>query len=581
MKRSPILLASFVALEIGLVPSAAGASGLVVPSLTVSVRAVTEAYVTRFTLTARNPDTGQIVPVWVKLSNQPADAADNDYYVDYAAGTAARGTYGPDGWTDLPPDAAGTPFLVDGPTPVAVLAYDNEALGDPDGNDTGQAIGIAVAVDEPGSVPGPWVAVPEIPVVPATLSASPMTVLAGVPTAVTFRLTDAAGAPLAGYSVQPEVASTPTGVTNGQGTVTLTVDPGSPGPLAFWAEDQADNGHNLAGIMYAGAYATVTLNAVTALPKPKPHPNPQPKPKPHPTPTPSPKPSPAPTPPPSPKPIAPLVLLARNNLPYDGIVGSVLAVRDKAPLYLTDSRFLSTDTAAALKAIGCRHVILLGGKGAITPRVVRALRAAGIATRRLWGADRYGTAAQVALAEGDPSGVAVVASGVHTASLLAAAGMAAAHGWILLLAAPTGLPVEERAVLGRDRVRRVFVVGSAPGLAQAASEIRAAGIAVERVAGTTPYEAEANWVKATHMHPAVLYITVLGDILDTIPMLPAVAAHRSVILSMPASAPLPSALSDTLKSLAAGVRQVVPLDRTDPFTAGLLAAVHRLFGGTR
>jgi hypothetical protein len=548
---------SFVALTLGLVPPAAAASGPAVPSLTVSIRAVTEAYPTRFVLTARDSATGQVVPVFVRLSNQPADAADNDYYVDYADGAAAASPYGTSAWTDLGPGATGDPFKVDGPTSVTVLAYDNEALGDPDGNDTGQAIGLAVAVVTPNGAPGPWIAVPGVPVVPAMLTARPTTVEIGVPTPVTFRLTDALGHPLAGYSVQPEVQPTPTGTTGPDGTVTLTVEPGSPGPLAFWAEDPADNGHNLAGIEYAGAYPTVTLDAVTVLPKPPPGPPPNPSPPPRP----------------------PLVVLARNNLPFDGLVGSVLAVRDQAPLYLTDSRFLTTDTAQALKALGVTHVILLGGTGAITPAVARVLQARGIHTERLFGRDRYGTAAAVALAEGDPSGVAVVADGLTMGSLPAAASVAAAHGWVLLLADGHGVPPVERPLFQRLHVHRVYVVGSAPGLNLAAGWLESVGLSVRRIGGVDPYTAETAWMHALLPHPGFVYVTRTGDTVDSLPLIPAVALHHAVVLTVPNALPLPATLVSGLRAVAASHPRLLALDATDPIAAPVLAALRRVLGG--
>jgi hypothetical protein len=569
MKRSLILLLSFLLLGFS-VPSAAAAADPV-PAVSLSIQAVTEAYMTRFTISARDPLTGQTVPILVRLSNQPADLADNDYFVDYAAGPDASLPYGSAGWSDLAPGAMGTPFSVNGPTPIAVLAYDNEALGDPDGNDTGQEIGLSVAVALPGQEPGPWIAIPALPVVPATLTAQPSRVQAGEPTAVTFTLTNAAGLPLAGYSVQPEVQALPKGVTNAAGQVTLSVDGGSVGPLAFWAEDDADNGQNMAGIQYAGAYATATLDVVAHLPPPKPHPEPRPHPHPKPGPHPKPRPKPHPVPPPPrhhhhplprprPKRLPPpkgktgrrpshpahpsppgrhprlaarLVFLARNNLPYDGAVGSVLAVKRRAPLYVTDSR----------------EVVLLGGRGALTPTVAASLRVRGLSTRRIWGADRYGTASQVALAEGAKNHTAVVVSGVGSVGLLAAAGVADARGWPILLASPDGIPAVEQGLVGRLQIRRVYVMGAGPGLSEAVRWLQSVGVRVLRIGGRNPWQAEAAWVRVLGLHPRTLYLVRAGGFAAVIPMLPAVALHRSLVLTLPARPPIPAAIRRLLGQL--------------------------------
>lgn len=552
MKPSHLLLTSFV-VALSLAWTVSGVAEAANFAVSVSVPAITEAYFTTFTLSLTNPSTGRPTAGWVVLQNLPASSSDTDYYVDYAAVAAGSPLppYGQLGWSDLGPGQAGAPFFVNGSDTVQVLAYDNEAQGDNDGNDRGQRLAVEAALSNSPFTPDASMAVP---VVPATLSANPASLVVGAPTAVTFSLKSATGAPLSGYSVQPEQGSSPSGTTDASGQVTLTLDPTRTGTVAFWAEDDADNGNNLAGIQFAGAYPVATLT-VGAPPSPPP-----------------------PTPPPT------TAILARVDLPYDALVGQVLAYREQWRVYLTEPTALSPETSAQLAAAHVTRVVVLGGPAAVSPAVVSALQHLGIHVMRLWGWDRYGTAAAVAQYEGDPSGIAVVTGGLSYADLLSVAAVAGARQWPLFLADAQGIPGPEQAALTADRVKMAYVVGSAATVDRTAlAQLARLGIRTVRIAGPTlgdPYGTEAALMRAFRplLNWRTLYVASGTGFLDGLESSPEVANAHSMVVQVPVTGSLPTALATAMAALRGIATQVTVAGPAGDVPAPVLRAVEQILG---
>lgn len=534
MKLSHIPLASFAALGILITLSAPALAAPTSVAVTVSgLQSVTEAYPNQMVLNVVDPSTGQAVPSWVELVNSPASGADTDYYVDYAVGSSPP-AYGMPGWTDLGPGAAGPAFWIDGPTTVSVMTYDNEAQGDPDGNDTGQGIGVEVAPGQSGSSPGTFTLATTIPVVPATLTASPSTIAPSVSTAVTFTLKDASGHPLSGFSVQPETASSPTGVTNAQGRVTLQLSAPA-GLMTFWAEDTVDNGQNMAGITYAGAYATAVVTIKT----------------------------PAVTPPPTPT--VPTVLLARSDLPYDGLVGSVLAVHDKIPLLLTTPGSLTLATRQTLQADHTTHVVVLGGPVAVSAGVLSTLEGMGITVTRVAGLDRYGTAAAIFRTVGDASGTVMLTNGDAFPNLMSIAALAGAQGWPVLLTHNGSIPPVEAPLFSGYGIRTVYVVGSPSSVSQSTMAwLTQRGLSVIRVDNasglTGSYATEAAVMARFRsvLKFTTLYVTGPG-FLAGLQATPTVAEKGSMVIEMPSALPVAPELSQVLRGLTGTVIEVSPL----------------------
>jgi putative cell wall-binding protein len=137
----------------------------------------------------------------------------------------------------------------------------------------------------------------------------------------------------------------------------------------------------------------------------------------------------------TPRAIADSVVLARGDNFPDALAGVPLAKRDRGPLLLTPPSALNGATAAEIRRVlpKGKTVYILGGNQAVSPKVQQQLQGMGYNVQRFGGADRYGTALQIAEnGMGSPHQV-VVATGQDFADALSAGPLAADEGNAILL----------------------------------------------------------------------------------------------------------------------------------------------------
>jgi putative cell wall-binding protein len=213
------------------------------------------------------------------------------------------------------------------------------------------------------------------------------------------------------------------------------------------------------------------------------------------------------------------VVLATGDDYPDALVGSVLAAVKGGPLLLTRSGRLNEEVAAEIKRLGAKNVILLGGSKALSPDIEKALSSIGLATKRLAGDSRFGTAEAIAkeiianLPEGALNEVALT-NGHNFADAVAISEMAARSGAPILLTRPDSLPSETERVLIEHQIQleRLTVAGGNLAVAQSV-EVRAAAAAKAvstRLSGPTRYatsiEVAKESVKRQDGNMVVMYV---------------------------------------------------------------------------
>jgi putative cell wall-binding protein len=156
------------------------------------------------------------------------------------------------------------------------------------------------------------------------------------------------------------------------------------------------------------------------------------------------------------------VFLASGTGYADALAGGALAARTGDTLLLSAPGGLPQPTADALRALQPSRVVLLGGTASLSEAVRQGVAEAvpGAVTDRWSGADRYGTAADVA-SRGYPdgAGTVVLSSGRDFPDALAGAPAAGLQGAPLLLVESSCLPRETVAALERLQPERVVVLG--------------------------------------------------------------------------------------------------------------------------
>jgi len=142
----------------------------------------------------------------------------------------------------------------------------------------------------------------------------------------------------------------------------------------------------------------------------------------------------------------PVVYVATGEDFPDALVGGALAGREDAPILLTDGDELRDVTADALTALNPATVVVLGGPNAVDGDVFDALTQIVPATTRLFGENRYATAAAVSALYEKDLDRAYFATGENYPDALTGSALAAYQGVPLLLTKET-LPDETLAAL--------------------------------------------------------------------------------------------------------------------------------------
>jgi subtilisin family serine protease/putative cell wall-binding protein len=191
---------------------------------------------------------------------------------------------------------------------------------------------------------------------------------------------------------------------------------------------------------------------------------------------------------------APVAVVASGQDFPDALAASGLAGTLGAPVLLARADGLPTGLLAELTRLGTRRVVLIGGVRALGERVELAISEQNITVERVWGPDRYATAAAVAgrIAEerGAPPEAALIARGDAFPDALAVAPIAYGWGYPVLLTRPDALPQATAEAVSTLRGAALLIAGGSsavtPGVAEQVSKL--SGSAYERVGGRTRYE---------------------------------------------------------------------------------------------
>jgi hypothetical protein len=185
------------------------------------------------------------------------------------------------------------------------------------------------------------------------------------------------------------------------------------------------------------------------------------------------------------------VVLARADEYADALAGGPLAADRAAPLLLSASGGLSPATAAEIERLGAEAAVLLGGPAALSEQVSADLVAMGLAVERVFGPDRFATAAAIMAALPFSSEVFVTEGanadrGRGWPDALSASAVASALGQPILLVTRDALPVATAGALD-DRMNVTIVGGPAAVSQSVATAVDAEALVVTRVAGANRY----------------------------------------------------------------------------------------------
>jgi len=153
------------------------------------------------------------------------------------------------------------------------------------------------------------------------------------------------------------------------------------------------------------------------------------------------------------------VILARGDDFADALCGGPLARKYNAPILLTMPGCLNIDVLSEIKRLGANHVIIIGGRGAVSYNVETYLMSQGIEdVQRIFGADRYETSIKVAQALG-PRHIIAIATGADYPDALSISPAAALTCMPIILTKKDSLPHKVRQYIQNNEFDIVYIIG--------------------------------------------------------------------------------------------------------------------------
>jgi len=175
-----------------------------------------------------------------------------------------------------------------------------------------------------------------------------------------------------------------------------------------------------------------------------------------------------------------------NGVPQviDGLTASGIAGLENASTLLVEQNSIPSETKAALKDLNPKNVVIIGGPAAVSAKVHQEIYNLGITTKRVYGDNRYETAANVAKAMGTAKNdTAIIVDGNAVVDSLVA-GPLAYNGYPILMVNNTrgDIPTATKSALKELGIEKVIIVG---GTAVVSENIenqlnRLSGITVEK-----------------------------------------------------------------------------------------------------
>ncbi|MDR3599057.1 MAG: cell wall-binding repeat-containing protein [Desulfosporosinus sp.] len=151
------------------------------------------------------------------------------------------------------------------------------------------------------------------------------------------------------------------------------------------------------------------------------------------------------------------ILTSGDNFP-DALTVSPLAKKYNAPILLTETNSIPTDTLSVIQQLKVTDIIIIGGIGVISSSVENQLSSLGIKTTRLGGQDRYETSIIVASQLNKVSEIAIV-TGEDFADALSISPIAAKNNMPIILVQHNMIPDSVKEYIKLHEITKTYVIG--------------------------------------------------------------------------------------------------------------------------
>jgi putative cell wall-binding protein len=147
----------------------------------------------------------------------------------------------------------------------------------------------------------------------------------------------------------------------------------------------------------------------------------------------------------------------------DALAGSPLAYALNAPMLLTTTNMLNTDTRDEIMRLGAKKAIILGGTGVVSAVVESQLKNdMGLLVERLWGKDRYATSVKIAerIKAVKPFTKAFLTTGDEFQYAMMISPFAAHNYMPILFSQKSSLNTDTKAAISALGIKEVEIIGN-------------------------------------------------------------------------------------------------------------------------
>ena len=203
------------------------------------------------------------------------------------------------------------------------------------------------------------------------------------------------------------------------------------------------------------------------------------------------------------------VFVATGSTFPDALAGAPAAAHAKAPVLLTDKWTLPGATATELARLNPSRIVVLGGAGVVSDKVVSKLRGYADRVVRWAGSDRFATAAAISANSFAPGvKVAYLATAQTFPDALSGGAVAGRVGGPILLVNRSGIPAATGAELARLKPGRIVILGGTGVIGNAvrsAADVYTTG-SVTRLAGADRYATSVQVSRSAYSSSGAAFI---------------------------------------------------------------------------
>ena len=212
------------------------------------------------------------------------------------------------------------------------------------------------------------------------------------------------------------------------------------------------------------------------------------------------------------------VVLVNGFALVDGLAATPLASYHTGPILLTQTNALGSATKAEINRLKAKKIIIVGGTGIITSKVINELKAMGISSSnitRLGGSNRYDTALEVAkYIDKNLYNVSnvVIASGYGEADAMSIAPVSGRDRMPIILVQKDNIPASVNTWLASKKLESAYIIGGTGVVSSSVmsemNKITSNSISSNRLGGSTRYETNAQIIE--RFYPEQVHTVIIA-----------------------------------------------------------------------